>query len=36
VRDRADLVVGLVTKELPWIRWLPQAEQTQCVEELIG
>jgi hypothetical protein len=36
VRDRAEMVVGLLRQELPWIRWLPEAEQAQCAGELIG
>lgn len=36
IRERAEMMVALVTHELPWIRWLPEADQAQCVEELMG
>ena len=36
VRDRSDLVVELLRQELPWMHWLPEAEQTQCAEELMA
>jgi hypothetical protein len=35
-RDRAEMVVGLLRQELPWIRRLPESEQAQCAGELIG
>lgn len=36
VHDRADLISSLLRKELPWIRWLPDSEQTECIEELMA
>jgi len=36
VRDQADLMAGLLRRELPWLRWLPDDEQQECVNELLG
>ncbi len=36
VRDQAQIMAGLFGRELPWLRWLPEKEHTQCVEELLG
>jgi hypothetical protein len=36
VRDQADLMAGLLGRELPWLRWLPAGEQKECVSELLG
>jgi hypothetical protein len=36
VRDQTELVTGLLAKELPWLRWLPDGEQSECVNELLG
>jgi hypothetical protein len=36
VRDQAAMVAPILRRELPWMRWLPDAEQERCSEELIA
>lgn len=35
-RSQTELMTSLFAAELPWLRWLPEAEQSQCVDELFG
>ena len=36
VKDQAELMANLLGRELPWLRWLPDSEQRECVDELLG
>lgn len=36
VRDQANLMAGLLGRQLPWLRWLPEGDQQECVSELLG
>ncbi len=35
-REQREVVVALLERELPWMRWLPREEREQCVEDLMG
>lgn len=36
VRDQADMIARLFDVELPWLRWLPEADRKACIDELLG
>jgi hypothetical protein len=35
-RRYPDLAAEVMAEELPWLRWLPNEEQPECVAELLG
>lgn len=36
VRDQADMMARLFDVELPWMRWLPETDRKECIDELLG
>lgn len=34
-KSHHDLLAEVLTEELPWLRWLPEADRSACVRELV-